>query len=106
RFVLAVEYARDRSGTALVGQAFDAHGPLKGADVNRDLVADAHILRRLAALAAEFDLAALHRLLRGRTRLEKTRGPQPFVDADGHVAQSGSGIALRFASAIQPRMMR
>lgn len=46
-----------------------------------ELVADADVFRRLDAHPVEMRLAAFDRLCRQRARLEKSRRPQPFVDA-------------------------
>jgi hypothetical protein len=66
--------------------AHDVELRVRPADHDAQPIPNAHVMRRLHALAVHVHLAAAHSLRRQRPSLEETRKPQPFVDA----------VAIRF----------
>ena len=63
------------SGAALIREREHFHIPRQVVPDDCIVIAGAHGVRRLAALAIALDLSRFHRMLRQRTRLEKPRGP-------------------------------
>ena len=80
-FSFGVEPARFDGGSALGIDALHDHRPaqLAGYDVER--IARLHFARRFGGVAIEPHLAVLNRCGGKAARLEKARGPKPFVDA-------------------------
>ncbi len=73
--------------TASDGDAFDVQlEPLAVAD-DAQAVADLDLPRGLDPLTVDLDMPAIDRFLRETASLEKSRAPQPFVDAQA----AGSG---------------
>ena len=82
--VIAKGFPKKGKGPAIMAPA---HEPMPREQLLRRLddevesIARAQFLRRLYAFTVNTHFAAFDRLLRKRSRLEETGGPEPFVDA-------------------------
>ena len=77
-----VKRLRLRRGTAQFCDVFYDNGPFKRPAANGQLVRGPDDATRLGARAVDFDFATADGFGGEPARLEKSRGPQPFVDAD------------------------
>src|SRR5690242_6071212 len=81
RFTLAVERLRDGSRSANLAEQQNFDLELAGFVADAQPVADANLARRLGALPVPLNPAQVAGVGGERTGLEKSRGPEPFVNA-------------------------
>ena len=82
-FGLAVEGLRDRGGSTDFAEGDDLDLKLSAGAGDVQHVAGFDLARSLGRLPVPTDAPEFAGLRGERTGLEETRGPQPFVDADG-----------------------
>jgi hypothetical protein len=83
-----IEPHRVPCGTAPLRQADDTHNVLKRPNVNAQLVSRSYRFCCLCTLTIDLHLSTRHRLRGNGTCLEKTRRPQPLVDANAVALRS------------------
>src|SRR5690606_33636570 len=77
-----VQLLCDLGGTTLVGQGAHNDFPFGRTIIDLQQIAAFNVARRLDAFAVEPHTAGIDRIGRQRTRLEETRRPKPFIDAN------------------------
>ena len=87
---LGVKQRRLRRRSALPRQRSDIDHPFQIADPDREHVPEPQRARGLCRFSVQSYLAAVHGLGREAARLEKTRRPEPFVDAQGFFAHANA----------------